>query len=138
MFDEIDLKIISLLGKDGRASIRSIAKQCNVSAGTVRNRIEGLTKAGVIVGYLARIRSSAINQDDIIIGFDIAPEGFTKALAEISSMPFVKELYRTSGDHVAIARVSAENGSSSMIMDELSKVEGVKKVYPAFVQDIVK
>lgn len=52
--DEIDRQIIHALMSDARnTSAPMIAEDMNVSAGTVRNRIERLEEAGVIRGYTA-------------------------------------------------------------------------------------
>jgi DNA-binding Lrp family transcriptional regulator len=52
--DEIDRQIIHALMSDARnTSAPMIAEEMNVSAGTVRNRIERLEEAGVIRGYTA-------------------------------------------------------------------------------------
>ena len=54
--DEIDRRIIHALMEDARnTSAPMIAEGLNVSAGTVRNRIERLEEAGVIQGYTATI-----------------------------------------------------------------------------------
>lgn len=46
--DDTDRKIINLFNKDGRMSYRKIANNLNISIGTVHNRVEKLTKSGVI------------------------------------------------------------------------------------------
>ena len=46
--DEIDQKIINLFQSDGRMSYRKIAKELDISIGTVHNRIDKLTKNGII------------------------------------------------------------------------------------------
>lgn len=46
--DEIDQKIINLFHNDGRMSYRNIAKELDISIGTVHNRIDKLIKSGVI------------------------------------------------------------------------------------------
>ncbi|QWC18920.1 Lrp/AsnC family transcriptional regulator [Halorubrum sp. 2020YC2] len=52
--DEIDRQIVHALMSDARnTSAPMIAEDMNVSAGTVRNRIERLEEAGVIRGYTA-------------------------------------------------------------------------------------
>ena len=54
--DEIDRQIVHALMADARnTSAPMIAEEMNVSAGTVRNRIERLEEAGVIRGYTAII-----------------------------------------------------------------------------------
>lgn len=51
LIDEIDKKIIELFHEDGRISYRKIAKKLDISIGTVHNRIEKLTKNGVILKF---------------------------------------------------------------------------------------
>lgn len=46
--DDVDRKMIKIFHEDGRKSYRSIAKQLDISIGTVHNRIEKLIKYGVI------------------------------------------------------------------------------------------
>ena len=54
--DEIDRRIVHALMEDARnTSAPMIAEGLNVSAGTVRNRIDRLEEAGVIQGYTASI-----------------------------------------------------------------------------------
>lgn len=48
--DELDAKIIRLLLKDSRSSLKEIAKECDVSSVSVLNRINRLKKLGVIKG----------------------------------------------------------------------------------------
>lgn len=48
--DEIDLKILRLLVKDARLSLKKIANDCGISSVSVLNRINRLKKIGVIKG----------------------------------------------------------------------------------------
>lgn len=48
--DELDAKIIRLLLKDSRLSLKEIAKECNVSSVSVMNRVNRLKRLGVIKG----------------------------------------------------------------------------------------
>lgn len=48
LIDDVDRKMIKIFHKDGRKSYRSIAKQLDISIGTVHNRIEKLLKSGII------------------------------------------------------------------------------------------
>ena len=46
--DKIDLELIAILQKDGRTPFTEIAKQLNISEGTVRNRLTRLQEQKVI------------------------------------------------------------------------------------------
>jgi Lrp/AsnC family transcriptional regulator, regulator for asnA, asnC and gidA len=48
--DELDVKILRFLLKDARSSLKTIAKECNISSVSVLNRINRLKKLGVIKG----------------------------------------------------------------------------------------
>ena len=138
MVNIIDKKIIDLLNKNGRMSAMDMAKTLNVSKGTVRNKLIGLYKENVIFGYNARVRYKMLGMDEAIVGFEIAPEFYTKALAAIKALEFVKEVYRTSGDHSAMARVVSDADEIDKHIESLEGIEGIKKVYPSFIQEIIK
>jgi len=46
--DEIDLQVIKILNKDGRAPFAQIAKQLGVSTGMIRQRYQRLVKEGIL------------------------------------------------------------------------------------------
>ena len=48
--DNIDQQLLSLLRKDARASVATLAQKLGVSRGTVTNRVTKLEDAGIIVG----------------------------------------------------------------------------------------
>jgi DNA-binding Lrp family transcriptional regulator len=48
--DETDQKILKILIQDARASLKEIAKKCDIPAVSVMNRINHLKKLGIITG----------------------------------------------------------------------------------------
>ena len=53
--DEVDLRILRELVKDGRLSYREVARRVGVSVGTAQSRIQRMEEEGVIRGYAAII-----------------------------------------------------------------------------------
>ncbi|PJX27684.1 hypothetical protein CAP48_00345 [Advenella sp. S44] len=53
--DNTDKQILSILGKDARLSVRAIAREMNISAGQVNERIKKLEKCGIIRGYRVEV-----------------------------------------------------------------------------------
>ncbi|HSE39875.1 MAG TPA: Lrp/AsnC family transcriptional regulator [Acidobacteriota bacterium] len=51
MYKDLDLKIISELRNDGRASARQLGKKLGISTTTVAGRIHAMEKSGVIKGF---------------------------------------------------------------------------------------
>ena len=60
--DDVDRGILFLLQKDARnITIAEIAEEVDVSASTVRNRIENLEETGIIEGYFPKINYELAN-----------------------------------------------------------------------------
>ena len=57
--DETDQQLLSLLRKDARTSVATLAQTLGVSRGTVSNRVTKLEDAGIIVGYTVRLKPDA-------------------------------------------------------------------------------
>jgi Lrp/AsnC family leucine-responsive transcriptional regulator len=53
--DRIDVKLISLLQKNARYSLKQLAEQVFLSSPAVSSRIEHLEKEGYIMGYQAEV-----------------------------------------------------------------------------------
>jgi Lrp/AsnC family transcriptional regulator of ectoine degradation len=53
--DDRDLKILSILGREGRISKAELAKRVNLSAAPAWERLKRLEDAGIITGYNAAI-----------------------------------------------------------------------------------
>jgi len=138
MVDDIDKKIINTLSEDSTTSINDIAKVCKVSRGTVRLRINKLKQEGIILGSNAVVKYQNVGMVESVLGLDIAPEYYMSALDSLRKMDFVKHLYRTSGDHSAIAIVVAESIKIDNYIESIKNVKGIRNIYPAFVQDILK
>ncbi len=138
MLDKIDLKIMNILENNSRISIKNIAKECNLNQGTIRNRIEKLKKNGVILGYKARIKYDTIGMEEVILGINIAPEYFIQVMRELKSNPYISELYKTSGDHSAVAMIVATHDRMDELLPKIQKIEGIINIYPAFIQGTVK
>ena len=57
--DDTDRQLVSLLRKDARTSVATLATKLGVSRGTVTNRMRKLEDDQVIVGYTLRLRPDA-------------------------------------------------------------------------------
>ena len=57
--DATDQQLLSLLRKDARTPVATLAHKLGVSRGTVSNRITKLEDSGIIVGYTVRLKPDA-------------------------------------------------------------------------------
>jgi DNA-binding Lrp family transcriptional regulator len=60
--DRADLKLLELLQQDGRASMQSLSEAVHLSARATLNRVRRLESRGVLEGYRALIKRSALGE----------------------------------------------------------------------------
>ena len=125
--DATDQQLISLLRKDARSSVATLAQQLGVSRGTVSNRIAKLEAAGMIVGYTVRLRPD-VEPNEIHAWMSVAVEG-NETQAVISALlgePGVASLHDTNGRWDLLAGLRAANLSElSQVLERIRLVRGV-------------
>ena len=125
--DATDQQLLSLLRKDARASIATLAQKLGVSRGTVTNRITRLEDAGIIVGYTVRLRPDA-EPNEIHAWMSIAVEGHEtrKIVSLLMGEPSVAGLHDTNGrwDLLAELRVPTIDQLSE-VLDRLRTLKGI-------------
>ena len=125
--DATDQQLLSLLRKDARASIATLAQKLGVSRGTVTNRITRLEDAGIIVGYTVRLRPDA-EPNEIRAWMSIAVVGNeTRAvIANLLGEPGVASLHDTNGRWDLLAELRAANLSElSQVLERIRLVRGI-------------
>jgi len=115
--DSTDQQLLSLLRKDARTSVATLAQKLGVSRGTVTNRVTKLEDAGIIVGYTVKLRPDS-QPSEISAWMSVAVAGNeTRAvIASLLGEPGVATLHDTNGRWDLLAELRAPN------MAELSKV----------------
>lgn len=115
--DATDQQLLSLLRKDARTSVATLAQKLGVSRGTVTNRVAKLEDAGIIVGYTVKLRPDA-QPAEIGAWMSIAVEGneTRSVIASLLGEPGVASLHDTNGRWDLLAELRAAN------LAELSKI----------------
>ncbi len=125
--DEIDQQLLSLLRKDARTSVATLAAKLGVSRGTVTNRIARLEDNGTIVGYTVRLRPDA-QPNEIHAWMSVAVEGNeTRAvIASLLGEPGVASLHDTNGRWDLLAELRAANLSElSKVLERIRLIRGI-------------
>jgi Lrp/AsnC family transcriptional regulator for asnA, asnC and gidA len=101
--DETDRKLLKILNWNARLSYREIARQVNLSTGTVISRMDKLKKNGTINGFYTRLDAKKLGYTLTAVIEVIATKGmFLEAAEKISSFPNVLGVYAVSGEIDAI------------------------------------
>ncbi len=124
--DEIDRRILYRLAEDARGtSAPTIAEEVNVSAGTIRNRIDQLEEDGILTGYHAAIdyeRADDSLRNLFVCDVSVTERAHlaTQALA-IPGVVNVRELMSGRGN-LHVTAVGADTEDLSRISHELSSL----------------
>jgi len=138
--DEIDLRIIEQLLKDGRKSYREIARELGLSATTVHNRVKRLQAEGVIKGF-------APIMDHSRLGFDLTAlillqaEGahLVEVEEEVAKLKEACAVYDVTGefDVAVVARFKSREALNRFIK-RILKMPFVKRTSTSMVLNVVK
>ena len=108
--DAIDEKIIELLQKNARISIKDIAAQVFLSSPAVTARIERLEKNGFVLGYHAQVNAEALGyQIKAFIHLDLEPVQKEEFYPFIETIPNVIECNCVTGEYAMLIEVAFSN-----------------------------
>jgi len=137
--DEKNWRIVEVMMKNGRISKTDLAKQLGITEAAVRKRIQKLEKTGVILSYRAVINYKSAGLAASLTGIDVEPEKLWSTIEKIRQIEEVKSLWLTTGDHTVMAEIIAKNTENlSAIHDKISKIDGVRRLCPSVIIDVLK
>lgn len=138
--DDLDLKIIKELQKDGRASFRDIAEAMKVSEGTVYNRINKLIESRVIRKFIPDIDYSKIGYDlTVLVGLITEGGKLQDIERKITESPNVNAVYDVTGDYDAIIVAQFRSREElNEFVKTLLAVPGVKRTNTMLVLNTMK
>jgi Lrp/AsnC family transcriptional regulator, leucine-responsive regulatory protein len=100
--DRIDLKILRLLGKNGRLTNAELAKRANISPATCHRRVQRLFEAGIIRSVRAEIDPQRVNRGSLVmVGVVLdrsTKESFAEFEAAARKLPVVLDCHLVAGD----------------------------------------
>ena len=125
--DDTDRQLISLLRKDARTNVATLAGKLGVSRGTVTNRLRKLEDEQVIVGYSVRLRPDA--EPDLIRAWtSVVIEGNQSraVIAALLGEPGVAALHDTNGRWDLLAELRATSMAElSQILERVRLIKGI-------------
>lgn len=114
--DETDVKVLKTLTEDARLSSRQIAKQCDISIGTVLSRIKKMEEEGIIKGYTVLLDQEKLGYElTVVTEITVSKGRLLEMENEIARIPNVCCVYDLTGmsDAAIIAKFKSR--------EELSK-----------------
>jgi DNA-binding Lrp family transcriptional regulator len=103
-YENLDSKLVNALLNDGRASLRSLAEELDVSVTTISNHLSALEESGAITGYTPKVNYETLGYDVTAV-LHLSVEG--SALEEVTEQLRGEErmisVYEVTGDDDVVA-----------------------------------
>jgi len=122
MLDDIDLKIIQKLTRDGRLSLTELSEGLNISRVSVASRIEKLTVAGLLQ-VSACVNLDKLNFQTLLVELQVEKEKITTFKRIIENEPRVVNSFEITGPYNFLLVCAAKNNAMlrQFIENELKK-----------------
>ena len=132
MFSTLDMHSLESLCEDARVSPREIAVMTGSDENQVNTAIDGLRRAGVLVGYQTLINWECTEREFVqaVIEVNVIPQrekGFDAIAQRIMQYDEVKSMYLMSGayDLMVLCEARTLKELASFVHSRLSVIEGV-------------
>ena len=128
--DEIDKKILDFLVENTRMPFTEIAKQMDVSAGTIHVRVKKMEDAGIILGSSLIIDYGKLDFNfTAFIGILLTKSNRTQdVLNQLSEIPNVVETSVISGKYNIFCKIRAKNtADAKRIIYQIDDIEDVMR-----------
>ena len=128
--DALDRQLIDALRADGRASYAELARTVGLSSSAVHERVSKLESSGVISGYRAIVRPSAVGLGvTALVGIEPGEYGQDSVIAAaLDAMPQVESCYSVAGDQAFMVTVRVPTVDDlHVILGNLRAIEGVAR-----------
>ena len=138
--DRYDQHILEVLQQEGRINNQDLADRIGLSPSPCLRRVRALEESGLIVGYRALLDAKKLGltlMALIHISMDLhTPERFANFEAAVSVLPEVLDCLLITGhdaDYQLKVAVRDMEHYQSLLLDQLTRIEGVTGVHSSFV-----
>ncbi|MDC1324776.1 Lrp/AsnC family transcriptional regulator [Flavobacteriaceae bacterium] len=137
--DEVDLKILRILQEDSKKTTKEIAKELNLTASPIYERIRRLEKKKYIKKYVALIDKKLVNQSITaicMVSLRYHDEGFIDTFdRQIRALSEVQECYHMAGkvDFFLKINLQSLDAYHEFVRLKLSKIDNIGVLESSFV-----
>lgn len=121
--DALDEQILKLIAGNARIPFLEVARECHVSGAAIHQRVQRLTKMGILKGSQYVLDPEKIGYETCAyVGLFLKdPSDFDKVVEKLRTIPEVVECHYTTGDYDIFIKIYAKNNHHmlSIIHDKL-------------------
>ena len=125
-YENLDKELLNELLGDGRASLRSLGEELDVSVTTVSNHLEELEADGIIKGYTPIVDYNELGYDvTAVIQLKVEGSAIQELTDRLREQKQMVSVYETTGDYdiIAIGKFTDTDGMNDQIKALLSDVD---------------
>lgn len=131
ILDDLDRQILRILLKDASVPYTDIARELNVSGGTIHVRMKKMQDAGVVQGSRLVVSPSALGFDiTSIIGVYLEKgSAYISAREELKQIPEVTEVWFTTGVYNMIIKIVCRDTPHlrEVLNEKIQPINGVQR-----------
>jgi len=141
VLDNLDIKILKILQKEGRAKRNLLAEKVGLSLPSVSERLNKLEEKGIIEGYYAKLNRIAFGYDlmaFIFVTMD-SSKHYRTLITHVEKIPQIIECHSVLGEGSHILKVIAKNTESlERLLAEIQSWAGVVSTKTTFILSTIK
>ncbi|MBX0286902.1 HTH-type transcriptional regulator Lrp [Haloarcula salinisoli] len=125
-YENLDRKLVNALLGDGRASLRSLGEDLDVSVTTVSNHLSDLEDEGIINGYTPKVDYDALGYDvTAIIQLKVEGSSLPDVTESLKAHKQMISVYEVTGDYdiIAVGKFTDTDGMNAQIKELLTDPE---------------
>lgn len=141
MLDDLDIKILNILQKNGRTKRNVIAESIGLSIPSVSERLHKLEEKGIIIGYYTKVNKKSFGYD-IMAYILVTMENskyYKNFTAKIEKVSQIIECHSVLGEGSHLLKAIVKNTESlEKLLSEIQSWPGVAATKTTFVLSTIK
>ncbi|MCF8225367.1 MAG: Lrp/AsnC ligand binding domain-containing protein [Bacteroidales bacterium] len=129
--DKLDRQILSLVTKNARIPYLEVARECNVSGAAIHQRIQRLTKLGIISGSEFTLDPKKIGfHTCAYVGIFLDNAGlYPEVVKQLEKIPEITQCHYITGGYSIFIKVYTRNNEDlkHMLVDKVQAIAGVSR-----------
>jgi Lrp/AsnC family transcriptional regulator for asnA, asnC and gidA len=129
--DDLDRKILALITKNARIPYLEVARECNVSGAAIHQRIQRLTKMGVITGseFVISPKKIGFSTCAYVGIFLDSASLYPEVVEELRKIPEITQCHYITGGYSIFIKIFTRNNEDlkHVLHDKVQAIQGISR-----------
>jgi Lrp/AsnC family leucine-responsive transcriptional regulator len=141
MLDDLDIKVLKILQREGRTKRNELAEAAGLSIPAISERLHKLEEKKVIEGYYAKLNRNAFGFDIMayILVMMESSKYYKSLISHVEKLPQILECHSVLGEGSHLLKAISKNTESlEKLLSEIQSWPGVMATKTTFVLSTIK